>query len=664
MRKCLFAFGVLLSLTSAATPAHAQVASFCLRPLAIQDKWVENQTPPWDPTDTFDPSGPNPDAYATGFNPADDHGTPLALTEVDGPVVTGHSTIAVQTGFPDAAGFFDSLVQCSQFLHPVGGSLALVTGSLDSQRSEGIDQILTMDPDASWDATANAGRGAVVNSAFPFSPRVLALPVIAPGAFGPGSPVQIVKIVGFFVSHRNGGTIHGYLTGFSRLHVPDVTARAGDYALLSATFTGPGSPIVGLPIEFLVNDTLVATVDTDGTGTANPPTLTFNTGSMSPGTHASALKVRLGSNAGFFFAEENTADVTILNREPTVTWNAPESLVYGTSLDSAQLNATADVPGTFVYSPQAGAVLPVGEHQALNVTFIPDDSEQYEPVTSTVFLDVGRAPLTVAVASASKLYLDPLPAFSVTASGFVNGDTPAVLLGAPVFQTTATSTSAVGTYPVTATGLSSANYVLTYQAGVLTIASRPSSTALGAASPNRAVYGQAVTIAVAVNSAVGTPTGSVTLFDGGTPIGSAALVDGAATFAIALNAGTHALSAAFNGGNGFLASSSPSSPLVVSQASTTTQLTSSLDPSRSGQRVDFVAAVHPLSPGGAVSSGSVQFVVNDVPVATVSLTNGVATWSTTTLSTGKHRVSARYLGTANHSASVSPTLQQSVKGGK
>ena len=668
MRKYLFVFGVSVCLASAAAPAEAQIASSCLRPVGIPDKWVENQTPPWDPTDTFDPSGPNPDVYLNGFNPAEDHGTPLALTEFDGPLVTGQSMIAVQTGFAGAGGFLDSLVQCSQFLHPVGGSLSLAGGSLQNPRSEGIDQILSMDPGALWDPTANAGRGGVVNSAFPFSPRVIALPIIAPGAFeafaGTGGTVQIAKIVGFFVSHRVGGTVHGYLTGFSLLHVPDVTARPGEFAPLSATFTGPGSPIAGLPIEFLVNDTLLATVETDGTGTAIPPTLTFNTGTMTPGTYPSALKVRLGPNAGFFFADEDSADLTILTREPAVTWTTPASITYGTPLDATQLNATADVPGAFVYSPQAGVVLPAGENQALTATFIPDDSDQYDQVTSTVFLDVQRAPLSISVASVSKLYLDSLPVFSVTSSGFVNGDTAAVVSGSPVFQTTATAASPVGTYPVAATGLNSPNYVLTYHAGVLTIAPRPTSTVLGAGSPNPAVYGQAVTIAAAVSSTVGQPTGSVTLFNGGAPIGSAALINGTATFFANLNAGTHALTAAFNGANGFLASSSTSSQVVVSQAGTTTQLTSSLNPSRTGQRVDFSATVNPVPPGGAVSTGSVQFVLDDIPVATVSLTNGVATWSTTALTAGKHRVSARYLGTVNHSASVSAVLQQSVKGGK
>ena len=312
---------------------------------------------------------------------------------------------------------------------------------------------------------------------------------------------------------------------------------------------------------------------------------------MTPGTYPSALKVRLGPNAGFFFADEDSADLTILTREPAVTWTTPASITYGTPLEATQLNATADVPGAFVYSPQAGVVLPAGENQALTVTFIPDDSDQYDQVTSTVFLDVQRAPLSISVTSVSKLYLDSVPVFSVTSSGFVNGDTAAVLSGSPVFQTTATAASPVGTYPVTATGLSSPNYVLTYHAGVLTIAPRPTSTVLGAGSPSPAVYGQAVTIAAAVSSTVGQPTGSVTLFDGGNPIGSAALINGTATFFANLNAGTHALTAAFNGGNGFLASSSTSSQVVVSQAGTTTQLTSSLNPSRTGQGVDFSATV-------------------------------------------------------------------------
>jgi hypothetical protein len=45
---------------------------------------------------------------------------------------------------------------------------------------------------------------------------------------------------------------------------------------------------------------------------------------------------------------------------PTITWATPADLVYGTALSATQLNATASVAGTFVYSPAAGTVLNAG----------------------------------------------------------------------------------------------------------------------------------------------------------------------------------------------------------------------------------------------------------------------------------------------------------------
>ena len=45
---------------------------------------------------------------------------------------------------------------------------------------------------------------------------------------------------------------------------------------------------------------------------------------------------------------------------PLITWATPAPIVQGTTLSGAQLNATANVPGTFVYTPSAGTVLPAG----------------------------------------------------------------------------------------------------------------------------------------------------------------------------------------------------------------------------------------------------------------------------------------------------------------
>jgi hypothetical protein len=75
---------------------------------------------------------------------------------------------------------------------------------------------------------------------------------------------------------------------------------------------------------------------------------------------------------------------------PTITWVTPAAIVYGSALGSAQLNAAANVPGAFNYTPGAGTVLSSGPHQ-LSVTFTPADSAHYAPVTASVLLQVNQA---------------------------------------------------------------------------------------------------------------------------------------------------------------------------------------------------------------------------------------------------------------------------------
>ncbi len=82
----------------------------------------------------------------------------------------------------------------------------------------------------------------------------------------------------------------------------------------------------------------------------------------------------------------------------TITWPNPASIAYGTALSSAQLDATALVPGTFTYSPPLGSVLTVGTQQ-LSVIFVPNDSVDYVEATASVSISVTPAPTTVSWAS-------------------------------------------------------------------------------------------------------------------------------------------------------------------------------------------------------------------------------------------------------------------------
>ncbi len=72
---------------------------------------------------------------------------------------------------------------------------------------------------------------------------------------------------------------------------------------------------------------------------------------------------------------------------PTITWSNPASITSGTALSGAQLNATANVPGSFAYSPAAGTMLSVGTH-TLSTTFTPTDTTHYTTATKSVSITV------------------------------------------------------------------------------------------------------------------------------------------------------------------------------------------------------------------------------------------------------------------------------------
>jgi len=68
---------------------------------------------------------------------------------------------------------------------------------------------------------------------------------------------------------------------------------------------------------------------------------------------------------------------------PVITWPDPDPITYGTPLSATQLNATANVPGSFAYSPDSGTILGAGDH-TLSVIFTPTDTTNYTGATKSV----------------------------------------------------------------------------------------------------------------------------------------------------------------------------------------------------------------------------------------------------------------------------------------
>lgn len=94
------------------------------------------------------------------------------------------------------------------------------------------------------------------------------------------------------------------------------------------------------------------------------------------------------------YTTRSTSVSLIVNKaNPTIVWpiaiTPPAPLIYGAALGASQLNATANIPGTFTYSPAAGTILPAGQH-TITANFTPTSAD-YGVMTATALLTVDKA---------------------------------------------------------------------------------------------------------------------------------------------------------------------------------------------------------------------------------------------------------------------------------
>jgi hypothetical protein len=84
-------------------------------------------------------------------------------------------------------------------------------------------------------------------------------------------------------------------------------------------------------------------------------------------------------------------------------------------------------------------------------------------------------------------------------------------------------------------------------------------------------------------------------------------------------------------------------------------VTSSANPSAETAPVTFTATVAGVAAGSNLPGGGVLFFIDNVPVAAAAVQNGIATFTTSTLSVGTHHVQVQYAGDVNFTG-VSATL--------
>jgi streptogramin lyase len=199
-------------------------------------------------------------------------------------------------------------------------------------------------------------------------------------------------------------------------------------------------------------------------------------------------QITAGPDGNLWFTEatRNLIGQVVLPKNPTVTWNTPADIPYGTPLGTAaQLDATASVPGTFQYTPAAGTVLNAGANQPLSVTFTPTDTADFNTVTAATTINVVKATPTF-----TGLASDPVVVgtASATLSGTLSaptaipaGDTVTVTAGGASATATVqadgtfaaslpTAALAVGSYTINYQYAGSANFNGASGSGTLQVA--------------------------------------------------------------------------------------------------------------------------------------------------------------------------------------------------
>ena len=263
--------------------------------------------------------------------------------------------------------------------------------------------------------------------------------------------------------------------GTSRaLSVTFTPADSVNYASATATTTidvAPATPVVTVTGGTFTYDGLPHAATASAVGVNGEPlgplTLTYSGQPEAPSTAGTYAVVATLAAGGNYASATANATLIIGRAAPVVTWAAPAPIVYGTPLGLAQLSATANVPGTFVYVPAAGTKLNAGAGQALSVTFTPSDSTNYANGTAATSIDVAPASPALSVMGGAFVYDGQPHASTATALG-VNGESLGGVVvtynGQPAVPVSA------GTYTVLAALAANGNYTAATATATVSIA--------------------------------------------------------------------------------------------------------------------------------------------------------------------------------------------------
>ncbi|HEU5108154.1 MAG TPA: MBG domain-containing protein, partial [Micromonosporaceae bacterium] len=408
----------------------------------------------------------------------------------------------------------------------------------------------------------------------------------------------------------------------TRLEIPNITLRydAGTLPIRVTLLTVDGEPVAGRTVRItntVINPqdpamTLTAVTDATGTVRWDAPL------NARPAIYAQGISAISFPDLQYLGAPYTTARVVVEAIPTQVTWATPAPVTYGTALGAAQLNATADVAGSFSYTPGFNTVLAAGT-RTLSVRFTPS-AVGYAISTTTVTLEVRKAVPVMSVTGGPFTY-DGQPHAAVATVRDYRGValTPVTVTynGAPAIPV------APGTYAVAATYAGDVNHEPRTVTTTLTIAQ---------ATPGISFSAATFTYDGAPHGLTATVTGV-----GGAALGTVPVTyDGSA--AAPVDAGTYTASATFGGD--------------ANHAPRTVTTTLRIDRATATVTVDTGSFTFDGQPHPAVATVRG---VNGAALSPVTITYGGS--SNVPVNAGTYAVVASFAGDTNHlPASATATL--------
>ena len=465
-----------------------------------------------------------------------------------------------------------------------------------------------------------------------------------------------------------------------------------------ALSVGPNPATVGATVTLTL--TLTATVGTpsgtvtfyDGTaaiGSAglNGGVATITTASLTVGTHSITAKYSgdaadsggvsnavseviqaettatlLGtSNASISVGTAVTFTATVSNGSSTAPTGSVQFTAGGVVLGSAPVNAAGVATLTTSALPP-GALSVVAAYGG----DLDDQSSSSTPLLETVSQDASSTTLAASAnpvsAGATLTLTATVTAAPGSLGGAVTGNVTftdgANTLGSASVNSSGQaainiSTLSVGTHTIVATYAGSTNYAGSASSTMQIVVQQTGTAVALSSAANPTLAGEPVNLTITVTSSTGTPTGTVTIKDGGVSLGSSSLNgSGVATFSTSsLAVGVHTLTAVYSGDSFYTANTSAALQQTISLATTSVTLSGPGAPVNAGVAITVSAT---LTTNGVAPTGTMMLLDGTTSIASQTVTGaGTFNFAGLTLAVGTHSLTAAYTGDADNAKATS-----------